>query len=64
LTRQDASPGFAERTCHDQQMAVAAFMGVKAAVRQHAAYIVFLEQSDLNAFCLNGLRRDADIDNM
>jgi hypothetical protein len=45
-------------------MAMAAFMGVRATVRQHAAHIVFLEQSDLNAFCLNGLRRDTNIDSM
>jgi hypothetical protein len=45
-------------------MAMAAFMGVTATVRQHEAYIVFLEQSDLNAFCLDGRRRDTDISNM
>jgi hypothetical protein len=61
LTREDASPGFAERTCYDQEMAMAAFMGIAATVRQHAAYVVFLQQSNLNAFCLNGLPRDTNI---
>jgi hypothetical protein len=45
-------------------MAMAAFMSITATVRQHATYIVFLEQSDSNAFFLNGLGRDPDINGM
>jgi hypothetical protein len=42
-------------------MAMTPFMSVKATGRKHAAYILWLEQRDLNAFCLNGLPGNSNV---